>query len=188
MPFPGLGASRGLNCVTHKNILKSYPPEPLHVTLFWNKVFVDMIKLRWGYMGLCLVAQSCLTLWSPMDCSLTGSSSHGIFQARILELVAISYSRGSSRPRDWTHVSCLLHWHADSLPLAPPRKPNPYWIRVGTEPSDGIIIRRWRLGDRHTQGKDHVIMAAEMGLMQLQLRKDFQETPETRQKQGRILS
>ena len=46
------------------------------------------------------VAQLCLTLCDPMDCSLPGSSIHGIFQARILEWVAISFSRGSSQPRD----------------------------------------------------------------------------------------
>ena len=51
------------------------------------------------------VAQSCLTLRHPMDCrSLPRSSVHGIFQARVLEWVAISFSRGSSRPRDWTQV------------------------------------------------------------------------------------
>ena len=42
------------------------------------------------------VTQSCLTLSDPMDCSLPGFSIHGIFQARILEWVAISFSRGSS--------------------------------------------------------------------------------------------
>ena len=46
------------------------------------------------------VAQSCPTLYNPMDCSLPGSSVHGIFQARILEWVAISFSRRSSQPRD----------------------------------------------------------------------------------------
>ena len=46
-----------------------------------------------------LVAQSCLTLCDPMDCSPPGSPVHGIFQVRILEWVAISFSRGSSRPR-----------------------------------------------------------------------------------------
>ena len=51
------------------------------------------------------VSQSCLTLCDPMDCSLPGSSVHEIFQARILEWVAISFSRGSSRPRDQTWVS-----------------------------------------------------------------------------------
>ena len=52
-------------------------------------------------------AQSCPTLCDPMDCSIPGSSVHGIFQARVLEWVAISFSRGSSRPRDRTRVSCI---------------------------------------------------------------------------------
>ena len=52
-------------------------------------------------------AQSCLTLWDPVDCSLPGSSVHGSLQARILESVAISFSRASSQPRDWTWVSCI---------------------------------------------------------------------------------
>ena len=47
------------------------------------------------------------TLCSPTDCSPPGSSVHGIFQARVPEWVAISYSRGSSRPTDQTHVSCV---------------------------------------------------------------------------------
>ena len=51
------------------------------------------------------VAQSCPTLCDPMDCSLQCSSVHGIFQARVLEWVAISFSRGSSWPRDQTQVS-----------------------------------------------------------------------------------
>ena len=46
------------------------------------------------------VTQSCLTLCDPMDCSLPGSSLHRILQARVLEWVAISFSRGSSQPRD----------------------------------------------------------------------------------------
>ena len=55
----------------------------------------------------CSATQSCLTLCNLVDCSLPGSSVHGIFQARILERVAISYSRGSSWPRHWTCVSCV---------------------------------------------------------------------------------
>ena len=51
------------------------------------------------------VAQSCPTLCYPMGCSLPGSSVHGIFQARVLEWVAISFSRGSSQPRDQTQGS-----------------------------------------------------------------------------------
>ena len=51
------------------------------------------------------VAQSYPTLCDPMDCSLPRSSLHGILQARVLEWVAISFSRGSSQPRDLTRVS-----------------------------------------------------------------------------------
>ena len=53
------------------------------------------------------VAQSCPTLFDPMDSSQPGSSIHGIFQAKILECVAISFSRGSSWPRDRIWVSCI---------------------------------------------------------------------------------
>ena len=57
--------------------------------------------------------QSCPTLCDPMDCSLPGSSVHGISQVRILEWVTISSSRGSSQPRDQTHISyisCIGRW------------------------------------------------------------------------------
>ena len=53
-------------------------------------------------------AQSCPTLCDPVDCSLPRFSVHGILQARILEWVAIPFSTGSSRPRNWTRVSALL--------------------------------------------------------------------------------
>ena len=54
-----------------------------------------------------LVSQSCPTICDPIDCSLPGSSIHGISQARILEWVAIPLSRVSSQPRDWTQVSWI---------------------------------------------------------------------------------
>ena len=64
---------------------------------------------------MCTCAQSCPTLWDPVDCSPLGSSTHGIFQALILERVAISSSRGSARPRNQTQVFCtggivFTHW------------------------------------------------------------------------------
>ena len=55
-----------------------------------------------------LVTQSSPILCNPMDCSPPGSSGHGIFQARILEWVSISFSRGSSPPRDQTQVSHIV--------------------------------------------------------------------------------
>ena len=65
------------------------------------------------------VAQSCPTLCNHMDCSLPGSSIYGIFQARILEWIAISFSRGSSQPRDRTPY-CR---QTDALPSELPGKP-----------------------------------------------------------------
>ena len=55
-----------------------------------------------------LVGQLCLTLCDPMDYSPPGSSFHGILQARILEWVAIPFSRGSSQPSIQTWVSCIV--------------------------------------------------------------------------------
>ena len=54
------------------------------------------------------VAQSCPTLCDPIDCSLPGSSVHGIFQAIVLEWIAISFSRGSSQHRARTQVSRMV--------------------------------------------------------------------------------
>ena len=64
-----------------------------------------------SYYTLSEVAQSCPTLCDSMDCSLSGSSIHGIFQARVLEWIAISFSRGSSWPRNPTPVSHIAGRH-----------------------------------------------------------------------------
>ena len=66
------------------------------------------------------VAQLCPTLCDPVDCSPPCPLSMGFFQARLLEWVAISFSRGSSQPRDWTRVSriggrCFTHWATREL-------------------------------------------------------------------------
>ena len=58
----------------------------------------------------CLVAKSCPTLCTPMDCSPPGSTVHGILQARLPEWVVISSSRASSQPRDQTHIFCIGRW------------------------------------------------------------------------------
>ena len=70
--------------------------------------------------GHAQLLQLCLTLYDRMDYSPPGSSVRGILQARVLEWVAISFSRGSSHPRDRTHISCLLNRQAGSLPLVQP--------------------------------------------------------------------
>ena len=94
--------------------------------ILWSKVTTNVPPTgRWrggggvgGFCCVCLVPQS-LTLCGPMNCSPSSSSIRGIFQARILEWVAISSSRRSFRPRDQTSISCsLLHWQVGSLPLS----------------------------------------------------------------------
>ena len=64
-----------------------------------------------------LVAKPCLTLCNPMDCSPLGCSVYGISQAKILEWVVISLSKGSSQSRDRTHVSCLAGGFFTTKPL-----------------------------------------------------------------------
>ena len=73
----------------------------LHFKLFWP---IHKVDRRVMYVCAQLL-QLCLTLCDPVDCSLRDSSAHGILQARILERVAIAFSRGSSQLRDWTCVS-----------------------------------------------------------------------------------
>ena len=82
--------------------------------------------------------QSCQTPCDPMDCSPPGSSVRGIFQAMILLWVANSSSRGSSGPRDQSHVSCLPHWQVGSLPLALPRKPHSFSPSKITASENGV--------------------------------------------------
>ena len=80
-----------------------------------------------------LVTQSCLTLYNPMNCSPPGSSVHGIFQARILERVAISFSRGSSGPRNRTQVSCIAggFLHYRQILLLTELQGKPLWPYMG---------------------------------------------------------
>ena len=85
----------------------------LHFFL-WIRGIADM------FVCVCSIAQSCQTLFNPMDCSLPGSSVQGIFQARILGWVAIAFSRRSSQPRDWTCIGrwVLYHWATREAPFS----------------------------------------------------------------------
>ena len=56
---------------------------------------------------VCVHTHSCPIICNPMNCSPPGSSVHEIFMARMLECVAVSFSRGSSWARDWTLISCI---------------------------------------------------------------------------------
>ena len=86
-------AHKSTDVKTHLYVLKTHQSPHLFYIAF-------------ACMGAKLL-QSCLTLCDTMDCSPPGSSIHEISQARTLEWVAIPFSRGSSRPRDGTYVSCI---------------------------------------------------------------------------------
>ena len=117
--IPGLGRSPGEG--------NSYPLQYSGWTIPWtiqSMVAKSQTRLSDFHFALIIVhpqcmwmcAQTCPTLCTPVDCSLLGSI-HGILQARILERVAISFSRGSSQHKDRT-------WSpADSLPLSHFRSP-----------------------------------------------------------------
>ena len=63
-------------------------------------------------------AQSCPILCDPMDCTPPGSFAHGDFPVKNTGWVLFPPPGESSQPRDQAHISCPLHWQADSLPLA----------------------------------------------------------------------
>ena len=94
---------------------------PFHI-LWFNFIVVNLQGRSFQSLELLLscgvVSNSCI----PMDCSSPGSSVHVISQARILEWVAISFSKGSSLPRDRTHISCIV---GRFFTTEPPGKPQP---------------------------------------------------------------
>ena len=115
------------------NILLSEPPGKMPINKLHTSVKRHSLS-EWGkkhqfsnlffffffnYKVKVLVAQSCLTLCNPVDCSLQVSPIHGIFQAKTVEWVVIPFSRGFSWSRNQTWVSAL---QADSLPSEPPGK------------------------------------------------------------------
>ena len=73
----------------------------------WNLSLYKKVG-KWLEKSESEVIQSCPTLCDPLDCSLPGSSIHGIFQARILEWAVISFSRRSFQPMDWTRVCHIV--------------------------------------------------------------------------------
>ena len=89
-----------------KKVPRVKPIKKFHATDFKGTKQI-LFWIWWLNWCVCvLVAQLCTTLCDSMDCSLPGSSVHGILQARTLEWVAFPFSRGSSRLRDQTQVSC----------------------------------------------------------------------------------
>ena len=134
--IPCIGRWTRNNRTTKTTLMRSYLYKSHNLASDW------LIISAWAIASVCVCVcvcarvcahtgvkslQSCLTRCDPMDCSPPGSSVHGTLQTRLLEWVAMSFSRGSSRPRDQTcisYVSCvgrqvLYHQrHLGSLPLS----------------------------------------------------------------------
>ena len=115
---------RGMEGVKSGRQVRPTACRPLNVTL----VNITSVNICWrdnpqncAGLHLWVCIHSCVRLCGPMGCGLPAHSVHGIFQARILEWVAISYSRGSSPPRDQTRVFCVGRQRF--FTTVPPRKP-----------------------------------------------------------------
>ena len=107
VPQPGIQPiplALGVQSLNHWTARTAREVPPLS---FLNSASASSLRATCGLKVKVLIAPLCLTLCDPMDCSPPSSSVHGILQARILEWVAIPFSRGSSWFRDGTQVSCL---------------------------------------------------------------------------------
>ena len=102
---------RYFSLIYHRGIYCTHIALCLHISMLttpWWVYKIGMLPLLFTMLMLVLVTQSCPTLCDSMDCSPPGSSVHGILQARILEWVAIPFSRGSLWTRDWNPASCTV--------------------------------------------------------------------------------
>ena len=108
-------------------------------------IFPMLCNLSLQLAAAAKLLQSCLTLCDPMDCSPSGSSVHGILQARILEWVAMPSCRGSSRPRDQTQISYVCCVHRQVLYHWCPLGPLSYRGKVKWLPSVSITLHGRRL-------------------------------------------
>ena len=111
------------------DLLSFFPPPLVHffsLSLLWCSSWVKSLLSIEKNMRVCSVTRSCLTVCDTMDFSPSGSSVHGIFQARILECVAICFSRGFFWPRDQICISCSFCTVRQTffffLTTEPPRK------------------------------------------------------------------
>ena len=101
--------------------------------------------------------QSCLTLCDPMYCSLPGSSIHGVLQARILEGVAIYFSKGSFQPRDQTFVSCGSCFAGRFFTDEPPGNPEDSHITQSVIRIGKYILSTKKHNESHDNGRDCII-------------------------------
>ena len=110
-----------------QNHVWPYPTNNILMIAEGTRIAIGLHKTIYVCLLACSYSLNRVQLCDPMDCSPPGSSVHGNLQETILEWGGMPSSRGSSQPRDRTHVLCLLHRQAGSLPLAPPYGLS-YWM------------------------------------------------------------
>ena len=109
--------------ITKYNFFLNFKLRKVHMRTSWIwGIWEDHRMPVQKICSMLLLVESCPTLCDPTDCSPPGSSVHGISQARVIEWVAISFSRGSSQPRDGTCISCidrriLYYWSTSEAPF-----------------------------------------------------------------------
>ena len=108
--------------------------------------------------------QPCLTFCDPMECSLPGSSVHGILQARILEWVAMPSCRGSFQPRDWIRVSCVSCTAGGFFTVEPPLGSPPNHWTTREFPRGSTFVSSIQKGGKNTQQELQFDRPREMGL------------------------
>ena len=96
-----------VSCLLHWQADSKSPLQADSLPSEWRGKYSSSVWVFVENVSVYAFAQSGPTLWDSMDCSPQGSSVHGILLARILEWVAINFSRGSSQPMDWTCISCI---------------------------------------------------------------------------------
>ena len=117
--LPLIATSQRTPSEPHGNIVWLSPVKPQNDDKCQNDCCFK--PLNCGVICRWLVAKLHPSLCKPMDCSLLGSSLLGLLQARVLEWIATSFSRGSSRPRDGIHLSCIAGRFFTAKPLGSPR-------------------------------------------------------------------
>ena len=131
-----------------------------------------------------MLVQSCLTLCNPMDCSPPGSSVHGVFQARILEWVAISSSRGSSQPRDQT---CGHIFEGNPVDEGTTRSDTDIPMHRLEKPADSTHSSKYGLSPReqlerqvklHSFTQDEALLSCPNSSGTLQLESEMERSPE----------
>ena len=97
-------------CICFNMYIKKYKLHYIYIYIIHILQIYRLYVLLVNIEHVCVCAQSCPTLCDTRDCSLPGSFVHEIFQARILEWVAIFASRGFYQPMDWTCISSWFSW------------------------------------------------------------------------------